>query len=1719
MEESAIVNTDTKIGALRKNLLDLTMRNKLLNFKPLAKSIKVVDEIPTEIYQLMVLEDKKMQFIPRARKPVRKDSEEADKPEDVDVEEEELKLKPIDITDKEASLLWKLPLPNSKVSSKHRNLLLQTNHEAEELQKRLFYINQQARSVLEEQGYNILYLALGFLEWTENNDPETRRKAPLILIPVELERKKVKGSFKLKWTGEDIIPNISLQEKLLEQGVELPDFEMPEHKEGIYHYFEAVSDAIEPKKSWNVIYEIYLNFFSFTKFVMYKDLDPASWGGVSISENSIIKTLFDDVESIVETEFSEEDVDKKLISKDVFNVVDADSSQIAVIEEAKSGMNLVVEGPPGTGKSQTIVNLISELMANGKTVLFVSEKMAALEVVKTRLDSIGLGEFCLELHSHKSNKKNVLKELERSLYSQYDRLKPMDEEFEELEKLKLELNQYNEVLHTSIGNSGFSPFQLFGMKEEAIQHFKKVERNIPRAHIENSESYSQKDWKNAVSTLKNVTEVITPLKPISKNAWYNTEPGTILPTDSEDISELLEKAILTLNDVEADLYELIELTGIRKPLNKSEMDSTIKTTLLIADPLTTDPDVIFNPVWEIGRSEIIKIIDILVEYDTNRKELEKRFNKGVLNTDIQGLLDDYKETSSKFLKSFRGKYKKSKDKIAKLYRDFVPEDDDVVIQDLKTLKSCQELQKRLEKLNNEAKAVFGDEWKGTETDLKKIKDLAEWVLTVKKLLKTGKITERTFDIIIDGPDTATINGTIQKLNKDYGNFLKVYKAIKSYIKIDEELVFGAKMRFVRFHELESRIENFQKGMPLLQKWSQLTAILNETPSPIAQPIVELIKADQINIDDIIPCLKANFADDLLRNAFLENHILSSFIGEIHERKIGRFIDLDRKIISLNRKRISNRIAYNRPHINTAVSRNSELGILLSEFNRKRGHMPIRKLLSNAGNLVKKIKPCFMMSPLSVAQFIDPKNSVDLRFDVVIFDEASQVKPEDALGAFLRANQAVVMGDTRQLPPTTFFDIILETDENQDYEIASISDMESILHLCKGRFPTKMLRWHYRSRHESLIALSNQEFYDNNLLIYPSPCHETESLGLKFEYMEDTIYDRGRTSSNRLEARRVVEAAGDHYKEHGLSKSLGIGTFNIKQQQAILEEVELYLRQNPILEKYFSSDIEEHFFVKNLETIQGDERDVIFISVGYGNDENGHLSLNFGPLNREGGERRLNVLITRAREKTVVFSNFRHTEINLNENAPFGLRALKSFLKYSETKMLDTRYDSDDELNTEFEDSLYEFLRSHNYDVHKQVGCAGFRIDLAVVDPDEKGKYLVGIECDGETYHSSPVARDRDRLRQQILEGLEWHIYRVWSTDWYRNRAESEKRLLEAVQNAKDLKPIVKLDTTPSDEENIRPIGEYEPAYERTGSEPSEHSTIPEEEESENQKAKLENEELNQELSAETDPEIIPDSEIVENSKFEEPYPEFEEEDHVPEFEEREGTDLENDGAEMDESIQFNGEEVTKPVVEEDIEKPVIEEAVEFVDIVEDEEDSVVDYVPCTEFNIPVTGQIHEKSVEDMAKIVTQIVDEEGPIHITEIIRRIRVVWGLKRAGKRIHDSIMAGVELAENNGDIIIRDEFVYGRNGVLRVRRRFVDPPAKINLISDEEIAKAVQIVLKTQYASPMAEIVKQTSRLFGIKVTRGATAKRIEGIVLELLESGSLELQANGMINFPKT
>ena len=542
--------------------------------------------------------------------------------------------------------------------------------------------------------------------------------------------------------------------------------------------------------------------------------------------------------------------------------------------------------------------------------------------------------------------------------------------------------------------------------------------------------------------------------------------------------------------------------------------------------------------------------------------------------------------------------------------------------------------------------------------------------------------------------------------------------------------------------------------------------------------VDSIEKRNINKGDIEALVEGNFADSLLNILFVENQELATFVGELHENRIREFKDLDKKILTLNRKRIYHKLNSNIPKI-FGGTENPQAKILAGEFTRKSGHMPVRKLLEKAGGMIKQIKPCFMMSPLSIAQYLDPTNE-ELQFDVVIFDEASQVKPEDALGAFMRGKTAVVMGDTQQLPPTSFFDQM--SDADSDEEEATSLDMESILHLCKLSFPVKMLKWHYRSRHESLITVSNREFYDDDLLVYPSPSHSDPELGLKFHYNPNTQYLRGASSKNPLEAKDVVEEIFNHFEKYGDTKSLGVGTFSVAQKNAILEELEVKRKEHPEYEPLFSDNKEERFFVKNLETIQGDERDVILISVGYGFDQDGKMSLNFGPLNQDGGERRLNVLITRAREKCVVFSNFKAYDMNLTANPPYGVKSLKEFLEYAENLTLGTH--SVDEASREpFEDAIASFLEENGYIVDKHIGCAGFRVDLAIVDDENPGKYILGITTDGKMYASSKVARDRDRLREQVLTGLGWKLYHLWSTDWYRNRDLGRKKLLDFVEKS------------------------------------------------------------------------------------------------------------------------------------------------------------------------------------------------------------------------------------------------------------------------------------------------------------------------------------------------
>ncbi|MBQ6008228.1 MAG: DNA helicase, partial [Kiritimatiellae bacterium] len=453
--------------------------------------------------------------------------------------------------------------------------------------------------------------------------------------------------------------------------------------------------------------------------------------------------------------------------------------------------------------------------------------------------------------------------------------------------------------------------------------------------------------------------------------------------------------------------------------------------------------------------------------------------------------------------------------------------------------------------------------------------------------------------------------------------------------------------------------------------------------------------------------------------------------------------------------------------------------LRRECEKKARHKPVRQLLADIPSLAPVLKPCFLMSPLSVAQYLPPDAAP---FDLVVFDEASQIPVWDAIGVIARAKQLVVVGDPKQMPPTNFFQKGESDADAEDEDVPE--DMESILDECLAAgVYSAHLNWHYRSRHESLIAFSNHNYYDDRLNTFPS-ARTTPRLGVRFEFVEGGVYDRRATRTNEKEARALVDYIFARAKEPGYTpRSIGVVTFSQAQQELIEDLVDARREKDPSLEKLFAEDAPEPFFVKNLENVQGDERDVILFSVGYAPDADGKFAMNFGPLNRDGGERRLNVAVTRAKEQVVVFSSIHGSQIDLSRTSATGALHLRNFLDYAE-KQIDNgklkmekgggaRSEATDE---SFPATVAAFLREHKWEVDEQVGASACRIDLGVRRPNGEG-YLLAIECDGPAYASQRTVRDRDELRASVLKGLGWYVTRIWSVDWALDRKHAEESLL------------------------------------------------------------------------------------------------------------------------------------------------------------------------------------------------------------------------------------------------------------------------------------------------------------------------------------------------------
>ncbi|MBP5706120.1 MAG: hypothetical protein J6W76_02460, partial [Spirochaetales bacterium] len=535
-----------------------------------------------------------------------------------------------------------------------------------------------------------------------------------------------------------------------------------------------------------------------------------------------------------------------------------------------------------------------------------------------------------------------------------------------------------------------------------------------------------------------------------------------------------------------------------------------------------------------------------------------------------------------------------------------------------------------------------------------------------------------------------------------------------------------------FAVLSDKLKKCRVSADDLPNWVSFHKTLNDLQNAELMPYIEYAVDNGVAVGRIIPTYRRLFYRCHIEYVLTHDEVLSGWTRAAHDRNAASFCEADTEHFRINKAVIRENVSAKKPSVNTMVA-GSPIQILFTEEKKKRRQKPIRELLSQTAGLVQMIKPCFMMSPLSVSTFL---TSESVHFDTVIFDEASQIFPQDAIGAIYRGNQVVIVGDDRQMPPTNFFNVTFDSDDDDDDD--DLADFESILDLCSVRMPQKRLRWHYRSRFESLITFSNQNFYDNDLITFPSAAADKECDGVGVDYyFAGGTFDR-RTRTNRIEAEMVADRIFDSFVRFP-NRSVGVVAFSVSQADLIDKILSKRRTLHPEFEPFFSGERQEPFFVKNLETVQGDERDIIIFSTAYGPDDDGKLLLNFGPINRLGGERRLNVAVTRAKYNVQVISSLRAEDIDLKRVSSRGATLLRSYLDYAQhahsAEQPSSAAEADMDQKLGLEDDVYQFLTERGWTADRQVGCSDFRIDIGVRDK-ESSDYILAIECDGRSYHNA-----------------------------------------------------------------------------------------------------------------------------------------------------------------------------------------------------------------------------------------------------------------------------------------------------------------------------------------------------------------------------------------------
>jgi len=1256
-----------------------------------------------------------------------------------------------------------------------------------DLSRSLLHLYRSSRLSIEENGANTLYLALGLLKWYETPNSERPRYAPILLLPVEIIRKSAAKGYVIRSREEDTMMNITLLEMIRQNfGITIQGLDpLPTDESGVNVklIYSIIRNGIKNQRKWDVEEQAILGIFSFSKFIMWNDIHNNLQ---KLKENKIVSSLMNgQIEWDVQAEMTDATVlEKELSPADIVLPINADSSQIEAIYEAINNNTFILHGPPGTGKSQTITNIIANAIYKGKRVLFVAEKMAALTVVQNRLAAIGLNPFCLELHSNKAKKSAILSQLkETSEVVKYASPESFEQESIRLMGLRAQLNRYVESLHKKY-SFGFSMY-------DAITRFLSIQSEnefiIPQNLIADLSDSRLSEWKESVEELVSYSNAyghpfqhpLTGLKDYTYSSQLKEE-ASILLKSSIDLFPKIKKQIISLSKLffkeETSDFTKKEITILSQIIEKlieiPELTPSLLTLPMIVESLEEYKEVSKN-----GKRR-----------DQLKTEIAIKYSDEILNIQAKQLLVQWDDCSTKwFLPKFTGEIKiKKQIKLHILRKSDIENDIRGILNKIIEFQSCDNY---VNKYIDQLPVLFGKNGKKGNENWETIDQIIRNMLELNLLILqytndisgVTSLKETLAKQFAEGVSSfKTVNGDALL---EFINLFKRYqseeKVLEQKLGIDEHLIYE-ELSKDWIVECSAQYNLWLSNLDKLKEWYQWLLILNKFKNQDIDFIANEYRTSNISTEKFISMFDKSIYHCCIKYIIAEESTLDMFKGKIFDDVILKYQKLKENFEDLTKKEIFAKLASNIPNFTREASQNSEVGILQKNIRNNGRGMSIRKIVDSIPTLLSRMCPCMLMSPISVAQYIDPNAE---KFDLVIFDEASQMPTYEAIGAIARGNNVIIVGDPKQMPPTTFFSTNTVDEDNLEME-----DLESILDDCLAlSMPSKYLLWHYRSKHESLIAFSNSEYYDNKLLTFPSP----DNIESKVSFVSvKGYYDKGKSRQNKEEAQSVVDEISRRLLDENLrTKSIGVVTFSSVQQTLIEDMLSDMYIFNPELER-LALESKEPLFIKNLENVQGDERDVILFSIGYGPDADRKVSMNFGPLNRLGGERRLNVAVSRARYEMIIYSTLRADQIDLNKTSSIGVAGFKRFLEYAQKgEQIVTDKQASVISNSSIENLIAIEIRKSGYEVNTNIGCSGYKIGLGIVDKSKSANYLLGILCDGDNYRQTKTARDREIVQNSVLKLLGWNIYKVWTMDWWENPKAVVKQILQAIQNAENMPKV------------------------------------------------------------------------------------------------------------------------------------------------------------------------------------------------------------------------------------------------------------------------------------------------------------------------------------------